>query len=139
MSDIWTQLKAAPIPDMRALFAASPDRFAAFSASLDDLLLDYSKTNLTTETLALLLQLVETVQVTQKRDAMFAGRRINTTEDRAVLHTALRNRSGQPVLTDGKDVMPGINDTLAAMFAFAHGIRTGQITAANNAAFTDVI
>jgi len=91
---------------LRELFAADNRRFASFSARLDDLLLDYSKTAVTAETVELLLALAEAADVAAKRDAMFAGEPINTTEGRAVLHTALRNQSGRPVKVDGVDVMP---------------------------------
>ncbi|NNM56445.1 glucose-6-phosphate isomerase [Acidocella sp.] len=141
MDKLWAQLAAAAqeSPTLRALFAQNPSRFAEFSAGLDDLLLDYSKTGLTETTRALLLQLAEATQVAQKRDAMFAGEKINTTENRAVLHTALRNISNSPVNVDGADVMPEVNKTLAALFQFAEGVRTGEISAADGGAFSDVI
>ena len=88
--------------DLRAAFAADPQRFDRFSASLDDLLLDYSKCAVTDRTLELLLELARAAGVEARRDAMLAGERINSTENRAVLHTALRNRSGTPVLVDGQ-------------------------------------
>ena len=87
-----------------------------------------------------LLQLLATsAEVARKRDAMFAGAAINATENRAVLHVALRNRSNRPVLVDGKDVMPAVNDALKRMAAFATGLRAGTITAAGGAKFTDVV
>jgi glucose-6-phosphate isomerase len=124
---------------LRELFAADPQRFASFSARLDDLLLDYSKTAVTAETMALLLALAEAADVAAKRDAMFAGEPVNTTEGRAVLHTALRNQSGRPVLADGVDVMPEVNATLERMAAFAEGIRSGKIAAADGGRFSDVV
>jgi glucose-6-phosphate isomerase len=124
---------------LRELFAADPQRFASFSARLDDLLLDYSKTAVTPETIELLLALAETADVAAKRDAMFAGEPINTTEGRAVLHTALRNQSGRPVKVDGVDVMPEVHAVLERMAAFADGIRSGTIAAANGERFTDVV
>jgi len=141
MSDIWARLAAAQrnTPDLRALFAANPNRFAEFSAALDGLLLDYSKTGLTAEGLALLLELAESRNVTALRDAMFSGEKINITENRAVLHTALRNTANTPVLVDGVDVMPGVNKTLDALYAFANGVRGGTIAAADGQAFTDVV
>jgi glucose-6-phosphate isomerase len=125
--------------DIRTLFAEDPGRFAAFSASLDDLLLDYSKTEITATTRAALLDLFALYDVQAARDAMFAGEKINTTENRAVLHTALRNISNTPVLVDGRDVMPDINGTLDALYKFADGVRGGAIAAADGEAFTDVV
>ena len=89
--------------------------------------------------LTLLIQLAEARGVPARRDAMFAGERINVTEDRAVLHIALRNRSGKPVLVDGADVMPEVDGVLARMGAFAAGVRDGRITATDGGAFTDVV
>ena len=112
--------------DMRATFASDPKRFGTHSARFDDLLLDWSKCAVNEETLALLADLAQAQNVEAKRDAMFAGERINITEDRAVLHTALRNRSNTPVIEDGKDVMPAVNDVLERMAAFAEGISDDQ-------------
>ena len=124
---------------LRELFAADDKRFATFSARLDDLLLDYSKTAVTPETMELLVALAEAADVEAKRDAMFAGEPINTTEGRAVLHTALRNQSGNPVMVDGVDVMPEVNAVLERMSAFAQGIRSGTIAASDGGRFTDVV
>jgi glucose-6-phosphate isomerase len=126
MADAWAALATAPRQDLLTLFAENGDRFAEFSAALDDLLLDYSKTNLTAEILSLLLELAAEAGVVQKRDAMFAGEKINTTENRAVLHTALRNVANTPVLVDGVDVMPEVTKTLAALYAFADSVRADQ-------------
>ncbi|PZR95719.1 MAG: glucose-6-phosphate isomerase [Stutzerimonas stutzeri] len=124
---------------LRELFAADRQRFQTFSARLEDLLLDYSKTAVTPETIALLLALAKAADVEAKRDAMFAGEPINTTEGRAVLHTALRNLSGRPVMVDGADVMPEVNAVLERMSTFANGIRSGTIAAADGERFTDVV
>lgn len=124
---------------LRELFAADRQRFQTFSAWLDDLLLDYSKTAVTPETIELLLALAGAADVAAKRDAMFAGEPINTTEGRAVLHTALRNLSGRPVMVDGADVMPEVNAVLERMSTFANGIRSGTIAAADGERFTDVV
>lgn len=124
---------------LRELFAADPQRFASFSARLDDLLLDYSKTAVTPETIELLLALAGAADVAAKRDAMFAGEPINTTEGRAVLHTALRNQSGRPVMVDGADVMPEVNAVLERMSTFADGVRSGTIAASDGERFTDVV
>ena len=124
---------------LRELFAADDKRFSSFSARLDDLLLDYSKTAVNAETMELLLALAEAADVAAKRDAMFAGEPINTTEGRAVLHTALRNQSGRPVRVDGVDVMPEIKAVLERMSAFAEGIRGGSIAASDGRPFTDIV
>lgn len=125
--------------DMRSAFAADPQRFEKFSCRLDDLLIDWSKCAVTTDTMQYLAELAETAGVAQKRDAMFAGEAINLTEQRAVLHTALRNRSGKPVLLDGADVMPDIRDVLARMSAFSERVRSGDLLGATGKPFTDVI
>lgn len=103
-------------------------RAVSFSAQLGDMLFDYSKTNIDDDTRAALFDLVDAADVATKRDAMFAGEPINDTEGRAVLHTALRNLDGGPVLVDGADVMPGVRDTLARMRAYAEDVRSSDIT-----------
>lgn len=140
---IWAKLaehhqdtQARPL---RALFAEDSARFTDFSARLDDLLLDYSKTAVTAQTRALLLELAEATGVAGQRDAMFAGEAINTTEKRAVLHTALRAPKSHSVLVDGQDVMPAIHETLDRLAAFADGVRGGRIAASDGAPFTDVV
>ena len=125
--------------DLRAAFAADPERFSKFSVSFEDLLMDFSKTAINDEILDLLVRLADAAGVAEKRAAMFAGEKINITEDRAVLHTALRNRANTPVMVDGKDVMPDVNEVLAAMGDFAEGIRTGAIHGATGKPFTDVV
>src|SRR5690606_11065512 len=88
---------------MRDLFAADPGRFERFSLQVGELLLDYSKNRITDETMALLVRLAEEADVAGWRERMFAGDKINHTENRAVLHVALRNRSNRPVVVDGED------------------------------------
>ncbi|WP_160006977.1 glucose-6-phosphate isomerase [Rhizobium sp. 18055] len=143
MNAIVEQLKstaaATKATDIRAAFAADPQRFSRFTASLDDLLMDFSKTAVNDEVLALLVKLAEAGGVEAKRDEMFSGKAINFTEDRAVLHTALRNRSNTPVMVDGKDVMPDVNAVLAAMGKFADGIRSGALKGATGKKITDVV
>ncbi len=129
---------AAP-RDMRAAFAQDPDRFARFSARLGELLLDWSKCNVNQRTMQLLLELAETGGFARKREAMFAGEAINSTEGRAALHIALRNRSNRPIMVAGHDVMTDVNEVLGHMRRFAEGIRGGGIAAAGGARFTDVI
>ena len=139
--DFWAELKAsaAATPELKSLFSAGPDRFGAFSASFDDLLLDYAKTSLTDPSLALLLELARHAQVEAKRDAMFRGEKINNTENRAALHTALRAPRDAKVLVDGENVIPAVHETLDRLFAFAEGIRAGTIAAADGKPFTDVV
>ncbi|HAR81041.1 MAG TPA: glucose-6-phosphate isomerase, partial [Sulfitobacter pontiacus] len=104
------------------------DRAQTFSAQTGDMLFDFSKTNLDRDTMDALLALVDAADVPARRDAMFAGEKINETEDRAVLHTALRNLDGGAVMVDGADVMPGVHDTLDRMRGFADQIRSSDIT-----------
>ena len=113
---MWNQLKAyrATVADrsILSLFEADAERAAAFSASFGDLLFDFSKTTIDAGALDLLLQLARDAGVAERRDAMFSGKKINETEGRAVLHTALRNLDGGPVVVDGADVMPEVLATL---------------------------
>jgi len=124
---------------MRDLFAEDPARFAKLSLRLDDLLLDYSKNRVTAETMGLLVALAEQAGLPAAREAMFGGAKINTTEGRAVLHTALRNRANRPVLVDGQDVMPEVNRVLAQMREFSAAIRSGDWRGATGQAITDVV
>lgn len=111
---------------MRELFDAEPRRANRLSLSLGDLRVDFSKNVVTDETLSLLHALARQAGVQELRDQMFAGDKINLTEDRAVLHVALRNQSGRPVMVDGQDVMPGVNAALAKMKAFCDRVRAGK-------------
>ena len=124
---------------MRDLFAGDPQRFDRFSLETGDLLLDYSKNRITSETISLLVRLAEAAGLPEKRLAMFRGEKINNTEQRAVLHTALRNRSGSPVLVDGEDVMPAVNREIARMGAFAGKIRSGEWRGFTGKRITDVV
>lgn len=124
---------------MRELFARDPARFERFSLRWGPMLLDYSKNRVTDETIRLLMALARQAGVEAMRDRMFAGERINFTEDRAVLHTALRNRSNAPVLVDGKDVMPDVNAVLQRLSAFAGAVRSGQWKGHTGRAITDVV
>ncbi|NTF06323.1 glucose-6-phosphate isomerase [Agrobacterium rubi] len=125
--------------DLRAAFAADDKRFEHFSVRFDDLLMDYSKCAVNDEVLALLEKLAIDGGVKTKRDEMFSGKEINFTEGRAVLHTALRNRSNAPVLVDGKDVMADVNGVLAAMGKFADAIRSGALKGATGKQITDIV
>jgi glucose-6-phosphate isomerase len=124
---------------MRDLFAADPDRFQHFSLKLQDLLFDYSKNRVTAETMTLLFDLARQAGLPQKIQAMFSGEKINTTENRAVLHTALRNRSNRPILVDGRDVMPGVRDVLGKMRTFSEAVRSGQWKGFTGKPVTDVV
>src|SRR5690606_15576186 len=93
---------------LRELFAADPKRFESLSRCELNLLFDFSRQRVTTETIQLLIALAEACDLRARIDAMFNGEKINSTEGRAVLHTALRNRSDRPVFVDGKDVMPEV-------------------------------
>ncbi|PLY15251.1 MAG: glucose-6-phosphate isomerase [Sedimenticola sp.] len=124
---------------MRELFAEDPGRFRRMSTEAAGLFVDYSKNPVTGETLSLLLDLARAVQLPEWRDRMFSGEHINNTEDRAVLHVALRNRSSRPITTDGADVMPGINTVLAQMEAFTHALRSGEWKGYTGNQITDVV
>jgi glucose-6-phosphate isomerase len=124
---------------LRDLFAEDADRFSRMSLRPWDWLIDYSKQRATADTLDLLVQLARERGVEALRDRMFAGEKINTTEDRAVLHVALRNRSSRPIYVDGQDVMPEVRDVLARMRGFTDQIRTGALRGATGERFTDVV
>lgn len=129
-TEAWQKLQAhfEDIKDqhLKQLFAADPERFERFSVRFEDILLDYSKNRITEETLNLLLELAHACQLPEAIEQMFAGAAINETEGRAVLHTALRNRTNAPTLVDGQDVMPEVNQVLAQMQAFSERLLSGQ-------------
>ncbi len=110
---------------LRELFASDPERGHAMALRAGDIYLDYSKNRLTDETMQLLFTLARSRKVEELREAMFTGQKINSTENRAVLHTALRNLSGNPVLVDGTDVMPSVTAVLQHMEEFAIAVRSG--------------
>ena len=124
--DLAKHYEAIKDTEMRDLFKEDKDRFSKFNIELDEILLDYSKNRITKETMDLLLQLAKESGVKEAIQAMFAGKKINWTEERAVLHSALRNRSNTPVLVDGEDVMPKVNAVLEKMKAFCHKVRSGE-------------
>ena len=111
---------------LRQMFAEDPARAEKFSLEACDLFLDYSKNRITDETMKLLLALTQSANLRQAIDDMFSGRKINETENRAVLHIALRNRSNTPIKVDGKDVMPAVNAVLGRMAAFSGKVRSGE-------------
>ncbi|GHT12769.1 glucose-6-phosphate isomerase [Planctomycetales bacterium] len=124
---------------MRQLFADDPKRFDKFSVLFGDILFDYSKNRITEETVKLLLDLAKETKVAEYREKMFNGEKINCTEQRAVLHTALRNRSNKPVLVDGKDVMPQINAVLQKMKTFSERVIGGDWKGYTGKPITDVV
>jgi len=139
VKDLKNTAASTNAADLRAAFAADPQRFARFSVAFDDLLMDFSKTGVNNQVMTLLERLAEEAGVATKREAMFSGEPINFTEGRAVLHTALRNRTNTPVMADGKDVMPAVNAVLTAMGTFAEGVRSGRLTGATGKAITDIV
>jgi glucose-6-phosphate isomerase len=124
---------------MRDLFESDPQRFAKFSLTCNDLLLDYSKNIITDETMALLMGLARQARLHEWIDKMFTGEKINVTERRAVLHVALRNRSNHPILSDGADVMPKVNAVLEQMRRFSAQVRGGEWRGYTGKRFTDVV
>jgi glucose-6-phosphate isomerase len=124
---------------LRDLFARDPERFERLSVRLGDLLLDYSKHRVTTETMELLFDLARFADVERWRDKMFSGEKINSTENRAVLHVALRNRSGKRIVVDGRDVMPGVEGVLGRMRDFSERVRSGAWRGATGEAITDIV
>ena len=124
---------------MRNLFAADPARFERFSLRFGDILFDYSKNRITERTMALLMDLARQSELGQRIEAMFNGDKINTTERRAVLHTALRNRSNTAVYVDGQDVMPEVNRVLDKMREFSSAVRSGEWKGYTGKAITDIV
>ena len=124
---------------LRKLFAEDPQRFEKFSLELGDLLLDYSKNQVTGETMRLLFALARQAQLESFRERMFKGEKINGTEGRAVLHVALRNRSNRPILVDGQDVMPEVNSVLAHMRSFTEALRSGAWKGYTGQSITEVV
>ena len=133
----FDEMKDVTIAD---LFAKDGDRFSKFSATFDDqMLVDYSKNRITEETLAKLQDLAKECDLAGAIKSMFSGEKINRTENRAVLHVALRNRSNTPILVDGKDVMPEVNVVLEKMKTFSEAIISGEWKGYTGKAITDVV
>ncbi len=133
----FDEMKDVTIAD---LFAKDGDRFSKFSATFDDqMLVDYSKNRITEETLAKLQDLAKECDLAGAIKSMFSGEKINRTENRAVLHIALRNRSNTPILVDGKDVMPEVNAVLEKMKTFSEAIISGEWKGYTGKAITDVV
>jgi glucose-6-phosphate isomerase len=142
-SETWKALEAhqrqTASVHMRDLFKQDPGRFEKFHRKFDDILLDFSKNRITEETLALLLKLAHEAKVQGWAQRMFRGDKINITENRAVLHIALRNRSNTPILVDGKDVMPEVNKVLDHMKQFCEAIRSGEWKGYTGKPITDIV
>lgn len=124
---------------LRKAFEEDSNRYQKFSLTLNDILFDYSKNRITDETLPLLIDLARDADLESKIKAMFSGEIINTTEHRAVLHTALRNRSNHPVYVNGQDVMPEVNEVLAKMRTFCARVRSGEWQGYTGKAIKDIV
>lgn len=130
------RLEAEP---MRVQFALDPNRFKRFSVSAGSILLDYSKNRIDEAVMEKLFDIARAVDLEGRRKDMWAGKHINSTEDRAVLHMALRYQGDKPVKIDGADVMPEVRKVLAAMKDFSEAVRSGAIRGATGEQFTDVV
>jgi glucose-6-phosphate isomerase len=124
---------------MREQFALDSGRFERFSVKSGDLLLDYSKNRITQETVDKLINLARAVDISGWTERMFTGESINHTEGRAVLHTALRNRSNTPVMVDGEDVMPKVNAVLTKMKKFCEQVHSGNWVGFTGKTITDIV
>ncbi len=124
---------------MRAQFGEDPQRFERYSLEFNDILLDYSKNRITEETMRLLFDLAKARDVAGQTERMFNGEKINFTEDRAVLHVALRNRTNRPIYVDDENVTPKVNDVLKKMASFSEAVRTGRWLGYTGARITDVV
>ena len=142
-SDTWVALekhqKEMADVHMRELFASDSKRFERFSLRFENILFDFSKNRITEKTMSLLMDLVRQADLAQKIEAMFSGQKINTTEHRAVLHVALRNRSNRPILVDGRDVMPDVNRVLGQMRTFSEAVRSGEWKGFTGKSISDVV
>ena len=140
---VWQKLcqhqQAIASTHMRDLFAFDKNRFDKFSFQFADILFDFSKHQINDETLPMLMQLAREANIEGWRERMFTGEKINITENRAVLHTALRNRSNTPVMVDGKDVMPDVNAVLAQMRQFSDKVRNGSWLGYSGKRITDIV
>jgi glucose-6-phosphate isomerase len=124
---------------LRALFEADPQRFERFSIERPGILFDYSKHRILPRTLELLAELAEQMELPAAIERMFGGEKLNVTEQRSVLHVALRNRSGDPIVVDGRDVMPDVNAVLAKMRTFSEDVVSGRWTGFSGQRISDVV
>ena len=142
-SKAWTALQnhyyQTKNNSLRDAFKKDINRFNKFSINFNEILFDYSKNRITDQTLLLLIDLANHAELDVKIKAMFSGEKINTTEHRAVLHTALRNKSNHPVYVDEQDVMPEINRVLAKMRVFCASVRSGEWKGYTGKAITDIV
>lgn len=142
-TEAWKQLEAhfqqMQSVHMKELFSEDPQRFDRFSIQFEDILLDYSKNIIRKETLELLQKLAEETKLKDAIEAMFTGAKINQTEDRAVLHTALRNRSNTPVQVNGRDVMPEVNQVLDKMRIFSDQVIHGDWKGYTGELISDIV
>ena len=142
-SKAWTALQnhyhQTKNDSLRDAYKRDTNRFNKFSVNFNDILFDYSKNRITDQTLPLLIELANHAELSVKINSQFSGEKINTTEHRAALHTALRNRSNYPVYVDGQDVMPEINRVLAKMRIFCASVRSGEWKGYTGKSITDII
>ena len=142
-SPAWQALRfhhaAISSTHMRQMFRDDPARFDKFSVNLGDLLFDYSKNRINDQTVRLLIELADQAKLPSWIERMFNGEKINSTEHRSVLHTALRNRSDRPVQIDGKDVMPDVRRVLELMRSFSEAVRNGQHLGHTGKKITDIV
>ena len=142
-SPAWQALRfhhaAIEFIHMRQMFRDDPARFDKFSLKLGNLLFDYSKNRINDQTVKLLVELAEQARLSSWIDRMFSGEKINSTELRAALHTALRNRSDRPVLVDRKDVMPDVRRVLGLMRDFSNAVRNGKHLGHTGKQITDIV
>ena len=124
---------------IRDLFEADPERSSKFSLYFEDLLFDFSKNRITEETLTQLYSLASQSELKSWINKLFNGEKINFTEKRAALHVALRNRSNNPILFDGKDVMPSVNKVLSKMRLFSESVRSGSLKGFTGKKFTSIV
>ncbi len=138
----WARLHAlyeSLVPDLRGWFAADPSRAESFTFTAGDLYVDLSKNLINTDIVSTLVDLADQVGLADRRDAMFAGEHINVTEDRAVLHTALRAPEGSSLVVDGTDVIPEVHQVLAKVYAFAEKVRSGEWVGVTGKPITTVV
>ncbi|CAM3985607.1 glucose-6-phosphate isomerase [Mucilaginibacter galii] len=136
LTDHFTELEAKQLKD---LFTSDSERFAKFSLYFEDMLFDYSKNRIDDKCIALLIQLAKECRLNDAIAAMFSGEVINATEQRPVLHIALRNQSNTPILVDGKDVMPDVNGVLQHMKEFSEAVISGEWKGYTGQQITDVV
>ncbi|OQS34914.1 glucose-6-phosphate isomerase [Chromobacterium haemolyticum] len=136
---LWDHFAEAKHQHMRDLFVSDPERAERYALEVGGLFLDYSKNRITDDTLKGLMQLARESGLPAKIKAMFKGEKLNSTENRAVLHVALRNRTNSPIHVDGEDVMPKVNSVLERMGKFAHAVRSGEWLGYTNQPITDIV